>query len=41
MIKKCFSKKQNRHPPGNLFLHNFFLFLNVGNSIKREENIKY
>ena len=47
MIKKCFSKKKKSTPPppppppGNLVLHQFLFFLNVGNSLKREENMKY
>ena len=43
MRKNCFSKKKIQHPspppPGFFFLHQFFF--NVGNSMKREENMKY
>ena len=38
MIKKGFS---NPPPPEKKLFLNQFYFLNVGNSIKREENIKY
>ena len=39
MRKNCFSKKKNPHPPPppppGIY------FFNVGNSMKREENMKY
>ena len=45
MRKKCFSKKKKKSPPPkkkyfNLFFYTNF-FLDVGNSIKPEENMKY
>ena len=43
MRKNCFStknKKSTPPPPGFFFYTNFFFF-NVGNSMKREENLKY
>ena len=42
--KNCFSKQKNSTPPppsGIFFLHQFFIFFYVGNSMKREENMKY
>ena len=45
MRKNYSSKKINIStpppPPRNNFLHQFFFFLNVGNSMKREENMKF
>ena len=41
--KNCFSKKKIQHPPTphrNYFFYTKFFF-NVGNSMKREENMKY
>ena len=43
--KNCFSKKKFNTPPlppRNFFLYtNFLYFFYVGNSMKREENMKY
>ena len=42
MRKNCFlqkKKKISHPPPPEIFGHNFFL--NVGNSMKREENMKF
>ena len=39
MRKNCFSKKKN--PPRIFFYTNFYLFFNVGNSMKREETMKF
>ena len=46
MRKNCFSKKKIQHPPPppNFFFYTnffFFFFFNVGNSMKREENMKF
>ena len=43
MRNKCFSKKKNLDPPPppEIFFTPKLFFLNVGNSIKREENMKY
>ena len=42
--KNCFSKKKIQHPPPPpdfFFFTNLFYFFDVGNSMKREENMKY
>ena len=39
MRKNCFSKKKIHTPPDFFFYTNFFF--NVGNSMKRDENLKY
>ena len=46
--KNCFSKKKKLKrppppppPPGIIFLHQFCICFYVGNSMKREENMKY
>ena len=45
MRKNCFSKKKKSTPPPppppNFFLHQIKFFFNVGNSMKREENMKF
>ena len=40
MRKNCFSKKKIPPPPPDFF-YTIFFFYNVGNSMKREENMKY
>ena len=43
MRKNCFSKQKNFNtpPPPEFFLYTNFIFVNVGNSMKREENMKF
>ena len=46
MRKNCFSKKKLKKstpppPPEFFFLTQIFNFFNVGNSMKREKNLKY
>ena len=43
MRKNCFSKKKinTPTPPEFFFYTNFLFFFNVGNSMKREENMKF
>ena len=36
-----FLKKKNPPPPEFFFLHQINFFFNVGNSMKREENMKF
>ena len=40
MRKNCFSKKK-KTPPAKFFFYTKLFFFNIGNSIKREENMKY
>ena len=40
MRKNCLTKKTPPPPPRNYFFYTKFFF-NVGNSMKREENMKY
>ena len=41
MRKNCFSKNKNHTPPPRIFFLYTNFFFNVGNSMKREENLKY
>ena len=41
MRKNCFSKKKFNTPPPEFFFYTNFFVFNVGNSMKREENMKF